>query len=108
MKPLDTDYSKYLTAKTRTLPEIPSSLLKKFRLLEYIVEYWVDHTRELEPALQAKLQNLVMNKTLSFMFRPWGTSQHYGPYGCSSCTNPKKAKELPFVSPFHYAAQVGQ
>lgn len=67
----------------------------------------MDHTQELERALDAKFRHLVMHKTLSFEFRPWGPNQHFGPYGCASCPDLTKSKELPFMSLFHYAAQAG-
>ena len=105
--PLDIDYSKYLTPNTQKRSQTPSNLIDKYRLLEYIVEYWIYHTQELESTLDAKLRHLVMHKTLSFEFRPWGSNQHFGPYGCVSCPDPTKAKHLPFVSLFHYAARVG-
>ena len=105
--PLDIDYSKYLMSKRPKQSQAPSTLAEKYRLLEYIVEYWMDHTQVLWPALNAKLRRLVMYKTLSFEFRPWGPNQHFGPYGCGSCPDPKKAQELPFMSLFHYAAHAG-
>ena len=105
--PLDIDYGKYLTPNRPKGPQAPSTLTEKYRLLEYVIEYWVDHTQVLKPALDAKLQRLVMYKTLSFEFRPWGPNQHFGPYGCGSCPNLTKAKELPFMSLFHYAAHAG-
>lgn len=105
--PLDIDYSRYLTPNTQRKPQAPSTLTEKYRLLEYIVEHWIDHTRELEPAVDAKFRRLVMYKTLSFEFRPWGPNQHFGPHGCVSCPDPTKAKDLPLVSLFHYAAHVG-
>ena len=105
--PLDIDYSKYLTPIRTKRPEAPSTLTEKYRLLEYVVEYWMDHTQALEPTLNAKLRRLVMYKTLSFEFRPWGTNQHFGPYGCGSCPDPTKVKELPFMSLFHYTAHAG-
>lgn len=105
--PLDINYSKYLTTDTQKPPQTPSSLGGKYQLLGYIVEYWMDHTQDLEPALNAKLRYLVMHKTLPFEFRPWGSNQHFGPHGCVSCPDATKAKELPFMSLFHYAAHVG-
>ena len=104
---LDIDYSKYLTPNRPKRPQAPSTLTEKYRLLEYIVHYWMDHTQVLEHTLNAKLRRLVMYKTLSFEFRPWGPNQHFGPYGCGSCPDPTKAKELPFMSLFHYAAHDG-
>lgn len=105
--PLDIDYSQYLTTESRKPPQTASSLGGKYRLLDYIVEYWMDHTQELEPALDAKLRHLVMHKTLSFEFRPWGLNQHFGLYGCVSCPKTTRTKDLPFMSLFHYAAHVG-
>ena len=105
--PADIDYSKYLRSNRPKQPQAPSTLAEKYRLLEYIVAYWMEHTQVLEPALNAKLQRLVMYKTLPFEFRPWGSNQHFGPYGCGSCPDPTKAKELPFMSLFHYAAHAG-
>lgn len=105
--PLNIEYNKYLTPVTRTKPRVSSGLMEKYRLLEYIVEYWMDHTRNLDHDLDAQFRDLVMYKTLSFEFRPWGINQHFGPYGCASCPDPKEAKELPFMSLFHYAAQAG-
>ena len=105
--PLDIDYSKYLTSNRPKQPQAPSTLAEKYRLLEYVVEYWIDHTQVLDADLNARLRRLVMYKTLSFEFRPWGPNQHFGPYGCSSCTDPTKAKDLPFMSLFHYAAHAG-
>lgn len=104
---LDINYSKYLTPSAPMLPQVPSDLMEKYQLLDYIVEYWIDHTQRLQPTFQAKLRHLVMHKTLPFEFRPWGPNQHFGPYGCTSCPDLAKAKELPFMSLFHYAAQVG-
>ena len=103
--PLSIDYSKYLTPITRTRPQVPSDLVEKYRLLNYVVEYWMEHTKELE--LDKKFRHLVMHKTLSCEFRPWGLNQHFGPYGCTSCPDPSKSDELPFTKLFHYAAQVG-
>ncbi len=105
--PLNIDYSKYLTLNTQKRPQVPSALMEKYRLLEYVIENWVDHTKELEPALDAKFRRLAMHKTLSFEFRPWGPNQHFGPYGCVSCSEPTAGKDLPFMSLFHYSAQVG-
>ena len=99
------DYSKYLTTIPNPRPQVPSDLVKKHRLLDYIVDYWMEHTQEME--LGKKFLHLVMHKTLSFEFRPWGLNQHFGPYGCTSCPDTSKARELPFTSLFHYAAQVG-
>lgn len=105
--PPDIDYSRYLTPNTQKKPQAPSTLTDKYRLLEYIVEHWIDHTRELDPAVDVRFGWLVMHKTLSFEFRPWGPNQHFGPHGCVSCPDPTKAKDLPLMSLFHYAAHVG-
>ena len=75
--PLDIDYNKCLTSNRQKQPQAPSTLAEKYRLLEYVVAYWIEHTQVLEPALNAKLRRLVMHKTLSFEFRPWGLNQHF-------------------------------
>lgn len=105
--PLNIDYSRYLKPDTRTRPQVSSDLTEKYRLLGYIVEHWMDHIKELEPTLDSKVRHLVMHKTLLFEFRPWGLNQHFGPYGCASCADLTKAKRLPFMSLFHFAAQAG-
>ena len=99
------NYSKHLTPITRPRPQSPSDIMKKYRLLNYVVEYWIEHTKELE--LGRKFWHLVMYKSLSCEFRPWGQNRHFGLYGCTSCPDPARAEELPFTSLFHYAAQVG-
>ena len=105
--PLNIDYSAHLGSKTQKPPPVHSSLRQKYRLLEYIIEHWMDHTRELNPALDARFRNLVLHKTLSFEFRPWGPNRHFGPHGCASCHDHVKSEELPYMSLFHYSAQVG-
>ena len=102
--PLKIDYSKYLTPNKSGAP---SPLTEKYRLLEYIVEYWIDHTKDLGPPHDSKLRRLAMHQTLSFEFRPWGLNQHFGSYGCVGCPSPINAKDLPLMSLFHYAAHVG-
>ena len=51
-------------------------------------------------------------KSLAFDFRPWGSNRHFGKYGCVSCTPGNAAsqivaKNLPFVTLLHYAAEIG-
>ena len=107
---LEIDYSKYLTPTRQAQPQVPSELSEKYQLLNYIVEYWMDHTKDLKPFSHAQLRYLAMHKTLSFELRPWGPNQHFGPYGCVSCSHhsdPTKAKDLPYMSLFHYAARIG-
>ena len=99
------NYSRHLPRITRPQPQVPSDIMKKYRLLTYVVEYWIEHTKELE--LGRKFRNLVMYKSLSCEFRPWGLNRHFGLYGCTSCPDPSKPEELPFMSLFHYAAEVG-
>ena len=50
-------------------------------------------------------------KSLAFEFRPWGSNQHFGKYGCLSCTPDRwvsqtVAKQLPFMTLLHYAAEI--
>ena len=99
------NYSKHLTPIRRLQPQSSSDVMKKYQLLNYVVEYWIEHTKELE--LGREFRHLVMYKSLSCEFRPWGLNRHFGLYGCTSCSDPSKAEELPFTSLLHYAAQVG-
>ena len=64
---------------------------------------------------------LVMYGTLRFEIRPWGSNQHFGPYGCKGCPiqeseihgrkpnhgRPYLAKDLPCMSLVHWAAESG-
>lgn len=106
------DYSKYLKPALTKKDTAPSQeLLEKYRLLQYIIENWMFCTRGIDensPELYQKLQDIAKYKTLSFEFRPWGSNQHHGPYGCTSCAPAEPAAQrLPFMSLFHYAAEVG-
>lgn len=110
------DYAKYLKPRAKISNNIPSGLVKKYQLLEYITTYWMLHTRNFVVAnrgvdentrLNKRLLNLVMHRTLSFEFPPCGPNFHFGPYGCKSCPNPAQSSELPFMSLFHYAAEIG-
>ncbi|KAL9035547.1 MAG: hypothetical protein Q9180_004806, partial [Flavoplaca navasiana] len=103
------DYAKYLKSASAASAEI----VEKYMLLQYIIENWVFHTKGFESSSTPgrKLQDLAMHKNLPFEFRPWGQNQHYGPYGCGSCkpggSSYSEAERLPFMSLFHYAAEVG-
>ena len=109
------DYSKYLNlAPTAKDTAAPQELLEKYHLLEYIIEHWMYYTRHFEEGsskLYQKLQDIAKYMTLAFEFRPWGSNQHHGPYGCTSCApvdaSKLAAERLPFMSLFHYAAKVG-
>ncbi|KAL9050613.1 MAG: hypothetical protein Q9206_005021 [Seirophora lacunosa] len=108
------DAAKYLRPALDTKVPAPiRDLTIKYRLLEYIVDSWVFHTKGFDPSspLSRKLQDLAMYKTLPFEFRPWGRNEHYGPYGCGSCkpggASSAEADQLPFMSLLHYAAEAG-
>lgn len=110
----DIDYAKHLRSASGVKPSAPSSkIVDKYSLLQYIIEHWVFHTKEFDPAssLSRKLQDLAMFKTLPFEFRPWGRNEHHGPYGCVSCkpggASSSEAELLPFMSLLHYAAEAG-
>ena len=114
LRPSYPDYWKYL--KSTPKPKVsPSTELKdKYRLLCYVIEYWEPHTRWYHlSGLVAyyRLEALTSYKTLAFEFRPWGPNQHFGPYGCIGCPSPSAgdslAKDLPYISKIHYAAEVG-
>ena len=110
------DYAKYLKPAQAAVNVAPPQAFKeKYQLLGFIIEYWMFYTRRIENSsseLYTKLQDIARYKCLSFEFRPWGPNQHYGRYGCTSCTpgtpaSQLVAKSLPFMSLLHYAAEVG-
>ncbi|KAL8778332.1 MAG: hypothetical protein Q9213_007462 [Squamulea squamosa] len=110
----DIDYAKYLRPATKAkVPTSSQEYVDKYRLLQYVIDNWVFHTKWIEPSSSwtQKLRDLAMYKTLPFEFRPWGPNKHYGLYGCVSCRPgdhfSSKAEHLPFMSLFHYAAEVG-
>ncbi|KAL8970187.1 MAG: hypothetical protein Q9183_001637 [Haloplaca sp. 2 TL-2023] len=110
----DGDYAKLPRPASRTRAAAPSrEIVEKYRLLQYVIENWVHHTKQLDPTSREanKLQVLAMSKTLPFEFRPWGQNQHCGPYGCGLCIanrgNLAQAQQLPFMSLLHYAAEAG-
>lgn len=107
-------YAKHLKSASVMKISTPSAeTVEKYALLQYIIENWVFHTKGFESSIASgqKLQDLAMHKKLPFEFRPWGQNQHYGPYGCGSCkpggSSYSEAEQLPFMSLFHYAAEVG-
>ena len=107
----DIDYSKYLGVKPKDRRPSPD-FRKKFALLEYVIEYWPWHTRELsDPGIEVQLWNLIQNETLAFEFRPWGSDKHFGPYGCKGCPVPGsddlQPKSLPSMALIHWAAETG-
>ncbi|KAG7006857.1 hypothetical protein G7Y79_00012g031930 [Physcia stellaris] len=57
---------------------------------------------------------LVKDRQLAFEIRPWGSNQHFGPYGCLGCPPPdvppsevKTNLNLDGTSAIHWAAQSG-
>ena len=110
------DYSKHLNSKFQAKSDSPVALHDKYRLIQYVIDYWETHVRSFPTAsacaeLYGPLSRLLLQKTLAFEFRPWGPNQHHGPYGCVGCPNSKMADldatDLPNVSMLHYAAEVG-
>lgn len=110
----DIDYSKYL--KVRPKDRGPSPHFKgKYALLEYVIEYWPWHTHSVQwPKKSRSFQqcsNLVLHKSLPFEFRPWGPTQHFGPFGCKGCPVPRaddvEPKDLPSMALVHWAAETG-
>ena len=110
----DIDYSKYLNVKPRDRRPSPE-FRKKFALLDYVIEYWPWHTRWLQWSSESRLAtqfwDLVQHGTLAFEFRPWGSNQHFGPYGCKGCPVPEpddlEPKDLPSIGLVHWAAETG-
>ena len=115
VRPLDSNHWKHLIPKPKSRYSPSTDLKDKYRLLCYAIEYWEPHARSYklsgEPIIARRLENLAMDKTLAFDFRPWGSNQHFGPYGCVGCPSPNPeslvAKDLPYMSMIHYAAEVG-
>ena len=110
----DIDYAKYLHVAPRDLRPSPD-FRKKFALLEYVIEYWPWHTRWLKSSNELRLAtqfwDLVQYGTLAFEFRPWGSNQHFGLYGCKGCPVPElddlESKALPSMRLLHWAAETG-
>ena len=110
----DIDYSKYLDVGPRDRRPSPD-FRKKSALLEYVIEYWPSHTlwleSSLEPRLTSQFWDLVQHGTLAFDFRPWGSNQHFGQYGCRGCpvleSDELEPKDLPSMGLLHWAAETG-
>ena len=110
----DIDYSKYCNVGPQDRRPSPD-FRKKFALLEYVIEYWPWHTRWLESSnesgLVTQFWDLVQNGDLAFEFRPWGSNQHFGLYGCKGCPVPEsdelESKVLPSMRLLHWAAETG-
>ena len=114
LKMPDIDYSKYFHVGPRDWRPSPD-FRKKFALLEYVIEYWPWHTRWLDLSSELRLKTqfweLVQHGTLAFEFRPWGSNQHFGQYGCRGCPVPGpgelEPKDLPSMGFLHWAAKTG-
>ena len=110
----DIDYSKYYHVGPRDRRPSPD-FRKKFALLEYVIEFWPWHTRWLESSIERRLTkqfwDLAQHGTLAFEFRPWGSNQHFGQYGCRGCPVPEpgdlEPKHLPSMGLLHWAAETG-
>ena len=111
----DIDYSKYFNVSPRDRRPSPD-FRKKFALLEYVIDHWPWHTRWLESSSDSRLTSqfwdLVQHGTIAFEFRPWGSNQHFGPYGCKGCPVPEsdelEPRDLPSMGLLHWAAETGQ
>ena len=108
------DYSKHLNSRFQAKRIPPVAPNDKYRLLQYVIDYWETHVRSFPTSgaeLYSPLARLVFQKTLAFEFRPWGPNQHHGPHACVGCRNPtfndRDATDLSSVSMLHYAAKVG-
>lgn len=105
------EWEKYLHPTMARKESIPLEYTSKYRLLRYVTDFWVIHTREYGPPYRPdRFDDLVRHRDLPFQFRPWGVNQHLGPYGCCVC--PRKNdislnKDFRLMSLFHYAAEHG-
>lgn len=114
MQPLDYDYRKHLKPQLNSRFSPSTDLKDKYRLLCYAVENWEPHTRSYQSSdsvFHRRFGYLARYKIMAFEFRPWGPNQHFGSYGCLGCPSPSTenliAKDLPYMSMIHYAAEVG-
>lgn len=114
MRPSGSDYWKHLRPKPKQKQNPSPDVKDKYRLLSYAIDYWEPHSRSYQlsdSVFPRRLENLAKHKTLVFDFRPWGSNQHFGSYGCVGCPSPSAvnlvAKDLPHMSMIHYAAEVG-
>ena len=116
-KAVNIDFAKHLKLQGR---EPHLNLDTKYALKNYIVSEWAWHIRDIEPESSEAPSNfatLILTKTLSFEFRPWGPNKHYGPYGCKACAGRASfrmapriipmAQKLPFSSLIHWATEHG-
>lgn len=105
------DWARHLKPGTVGREKLPAEYANKYALLQYVIDFWVFHTKHLDPDSDTcyELRDLVCDRTLPFEFRPWGRNQHLGPYGCVSCPNTSGSKNssFSFMSLFHYAAEAG-
>lgn len=112
MKAPEIDYTNHVTVPGNPIANASVDIKDKYKLLDYVINHWEPHTRHsLKTESEKAIQDLAMYKTLPFKFRPWGENEHFGPYGCSSCTKSSnahlKTMQLPHISLFNYATQVG-
>ena len=105
---LDIDYAKYLNLRPKPVSSLQQG---KYALLGYILENWPWHSRMDSGIPSSRYRDLIVTKTLPFVFRPWGPNRHFGPYGCSSSyvqvTSGKQPKDLILTSMMHWAAAEG-
>jgi ankyrin repeat protein len=66
------DWNEYLRKAPSQPPK--SELFQKYRLLNYVIENWADHTIGFSDTdkLWLNFESLALEKELSFSFRPWG------------------------------------
>ena len=112
MKAPEIDYTNHVTLPGNPSANASVDIKDKYKLLDYVINHWEPHTRHsVKTESEKAIQDLAMYKTLPFEFRPWGENEHFGPYGCSSCTKSSNAylrtMQLPYISLFNYATQVG-
>ena len=107
---VDIDMNRYRQFNFKSMNRIPPVYSQKYRLLQYIVDYWVIFTTAYDSrVIEPKLLELVQEKILPFEFRPWGPNQHFGSWGCIAC--PDRTQSLlpsfQYMSLFHYCAAFG-
>ena len=114
---LEIDLTKNMNIR-RVLRRTPPSLVEKYALLDYVLEFWVDHRHPSNKSnvMQDQFRELCLYKELPFEHRPWGRNSHFGPFGCRACPPHNDqldsldlmSSKLRYIGLVHWAAQNGR
>lgn len=105
------DWIRHLNPSAIERRKIPADYVDNYALLQYVVDYWMYHTKGFEDlhGERKAVQHLAYNSNLPFEFRAWGANRHHGPYGCTVCPTgtDEEDSDLRYMSLYHYAAEIG-